>query len=89
MRPTSFIKGRQATLSKGKRDMSTLHIKIEQDLYDQIKAISKSKDVSVSDSITAYLRAVVQTNSLSVNTQLSFAPHQPLPLLLPPNKASK
>ena len=54
--------------------MSTLQIRIEQDLYDQIKAISKSNDISVSDSINAYLRAVVQTNSLSVNTQLSGAP---------------
>ena len=53
--------------------MSTLHIRIEQDLYDQIKAISKTKDVSVSDSINAYLKAVVMTNSLSINTRL-YAP---------------
>ena len=59
--------------------MSTLHIRIEQDLYDKIKALSKSNDISVTDSINAYLKAVVMTNSLSINTQLSA------PLPTPPS----
>ena len=64
--------------------MSTLHIRIEQDLYDQIKAISKSIDVSISDSINAYLRAVVQTNSLSINTRLTAPQLAPQPAPVTP-----
>jgi len=64
--------------------MSTLHIRIEQNLYDQIKAISKSNDISVTDSINAYLRAVVMTNSLSINTRLTAPQLAPQPAPVTP-----
>ena len=54
---------------------TTIHIKIEPELYSAIKAISADKGVSVSDSVIAYLRTVAETNSLAIeNTILRGAP---------------
>ena len=57
--------------------MSTMiRINIEDELYNAVKSITEEKDISISDSIVAYFRAVVQTNSLAIDTSLTSAPRQ-------------
>ena len=56
--------------------MSVIRITVEDELYQAMKEISRVKGISVSASIAAYLRAVVETNSLAINTSLPSVPRR-------------
>jgi len=53
--------------------MSTIRLTIDDELYKAINAILREKDITISEAVTSYLRAVIWTNSLALDAVLNKA----------------
>ena len=51
--------------------MSTIRLKVEDELYKAINEILEEKDITISEAVTSYLRAVIWTNSLALDAVLN------------------
>ena len=51
--------------------MSTIRLTIDDELYKAINAILREKDITISEAVTSYLRAVIWTNSLALDVVIN------------------
>ena len=51
--------------------MSTIRLKVDDELYKAINEILEEKDITISEAVTSYLRAVIWTNSLALDVVIN------------------